>query len=273
MLGHRHLVHRGLDDLDEIGKARGHAVGVARRETAADVDRIHDDASFHDVLFHFLERHRVGVGSRRLRADMKRDAEFVGDLARLDEQPLRLLAGDAELMFERHAAVLRGHRNAHEQFKILRAVGFLDDLLQLVLGVEREALDVVVEVRAANGVTRLHRMHEMQAHARNGRGILKLGDGGDIELRDAGAIERADQKDGAVRLVSVSDFARKIVDEPARGAASGVRTCREDRTFRLHFGHHLERGCEFLHRERTSCRRNHPCWSAAAERCPLSLRQ
>ena len=98
MLGHRHLVHRCLDDLDEIGKARRHTVGVARREAAANVDRIHDDASFHDVLFDFLERHRVGVGSRRLRADMKRDAEFVRNLPRLDEQPLRLLAGDAELV-------------------------------------------------------------------------------------------------------------------------------------------------------------------------------
>ena len=202
---------------------------------------------------------------------MERDAEFIGDLARLDEQALRPLAGDAEFVLERHAAVLRRHRNADEQLEVLRAFGFLDDLLQLFLGVEGEAFDVVVEVGAADGVARFDRVHEVQPDARNGRGVFELGDGRNVELRDARAVERAEQKDGAVGLVGVGDFAREILDEPARRACRPRADGQRRRAPRASSPSPSQARLRISPSRKNLLKKDHPCWCAAAERWPLSI--
>ena len=73
----------------------------------------------------------------------------------------------------------------------------------------------------------------MQRRARDGGGVLELGHRGDIELANAGAVERANKEDGAVGLVGVGDLAGEMLDEPARGAAGGVRAHAEDRDIGL----------------------------------------
>jgi len=70
----------------------------------------------------------------------------------------------------------------------------------------------------ADSETRFDGVHEMQPDARNGRRILEFGDGRHVELRNASAVERAEQKDRTVGLIGVSDFTRKILDEPPGGA-------------------------------------------------------
>ena len=151
-----------------------------------------------------------------------------------------------------------GNRQTHEQLEILGAFRLFDDLLQFVLRIEGEALDVVIEVGPANGETRLDRVHEMQPDARNGRRILEFGDGRHVELRNASAVERAEQKDRAVGLIGVGDFTRKILDEPPSSATCRVRTGSEDRAVGLQVRHHLKGSCEFLHRENLS-------WEAPSE--------
>src|SRR6185436_1471994 len=110
----------------------------------------------------------------------------------------------------------------------------------------------------ANGETRFDGVHEMQPDARNGRRILEFGDGRHVELRNASAVERAEQKDRTVGLIGVSDFTRKILDEPPGGAPCRVWTGGKDRAIGLQVRHHLEGSCEFLHRENFS-------WEAPSE--------
>ena len=146
---------------------------------------------------------------------------------------------------ERNAAVYGGHGHAHEQREITRgaifARGFLDDLLQLVLGVEREAPDAVLVIGATDRFARLHGMHEMQLGAGNGGRILDLGQRRHVEMADAGAVQGTDQKDRAIRFVSISHVSVEIFDEPARRAGGGMGTGTENGTLRLTCGDKISR--------------------------------
>ena len=68
-----------------------------------------------------------------------------------------------------------------------------------------------------------------------------------IELGNARAIERAEQKNRAVGLIGVGDLTRKIADEPARGASGGMRAGRKNRLFRLQRVHHIDGCFELFH--------------------------
>ena len=72
--------------------------------------------------------------------------------------------------------------------------------------------------RAADGVARLDRMHEVQVRVGDRRRVLDLGQRGDVEMADAGAVQRADQEHGAVRLVGVGDVTGELFEKPPRGA-------------------------------------------------------
>ena len=168
---------------------------------------------------------------------MEGDTEFGRHLARLDQNVCGLLTAGAELPLERDAAVDRRNGDAHEQREVTRrplGTGRLgDDLLQFILGIEREAANAMLVVSAANSFAGLHGVHEVQLRARNGRGVLDLGNGGDVEMANAGAVERSNQKDRAVRLVGVSHIAIEIFDEPVRSASGGVRPGTHHGTLRL----------------------------------------
>ena len=79
-------------------------------------------------------------------------------------------------------------------------------------------------IGAADGVARLDRMHEVQVRVGDRRRVLDLGQRGDVEMADAGAVQRADQEDGAVRLVGVGDVAGELVEKPARRAPCCMRS-------------------------------------------------
>ena len=154
---------------------------------------------------------------------MEGDAELLGRLPRLDQQARGLGAGDAELALERDLAVLGGNGDAHPQREVAAAAGLLGDLLQLVLAVEREAAHAELGERAADGRARLDRVHEVQVRVGDGRRILDLGQRGDVEMADAGAVQRAQQEHRAVRLVGVSHVTGEVLQEPACRAARRMR--------------------------------------------------
>ena len=106
---------------------------------------------------------------------MECNAEFVGNLARLDEKLCRLLTCDAEFALKRNAAILGRYSDAHKQLKILGAARLLYNLLQFVFAIERKALYVIVEVCFADGMARLDRVHEVEPDARYRRRIFELG--------------------------------------------------------------------------------------------------
>ncbi len=178
----------------------------------------------------------------------------------LDEQAGSARARDAELAFQRQTTVFRGHGDAHPQDQILGVARLLEDLLELVLGVEREAAAAEAE-SAANGVPRLDRMHEMESGVGNGPRILKLGQRGDIEMPHAGAVQRTEQEHRAVGLVGVGHVAGKILEEPARRASRRMRAKADDGPFRLpdrdQRGSRIERvhlmGPPPVNRDRASC--------------------
>ena len=192
---------------------------------------------------------------------MKRDAERLGGLPRLHEQADGRSAGDPELVLERNDRVDRRHCDAHPQRQVGRATGFVDDLLQLVLAVERERAAAEQE-RAADRVTRLHRMHEMEGCVGDRLGVLELGQRGDVEVADAGAIKRADQEWRAVRLVGVRDVTLKMAEEPTRRAPRGVGAKADDRLLGLASGDQRRGRLKCLHPmgpppvepDRASCR-------------------
>jgi hypothetical protein len=66
-------------------------------------------------------------------------------------------------------------------------------------------------------------MHEVQVCVGDRRRVLDLGQRGNVEVADAGAVEGADQEHGAVGLVGVGDVARKLVEEPAGGTTCRMR--------------------------------------------------
>ena len=234
-------------DVHEVLQRRRIAVGIARGKAAADVEAVDHDARLDDDAMHLAQRRDVGVGRRRLRADVERETQLGGNLARLDQKLRGLLAVHAELALQRNAAVDRRHRDAHPQQQVAGAAGRLDDLVELVLAIERERAHAEL-VGAANGVPRLHRMHEVQVGVGDRRRILDLGQRGDVEMADAGAIQRADQEDGAVRLVGVGDVTGKLLEEPARSAPCSMRSQATYRPLGPGLGNQRRRRGEFLHR-------------------------
>ena len=83
------------------------------------------------------------------------NAELLGGLPRLHQQARGLGARDAELALERDLAVLGRHRHAHPQRQLATAAGLLEDLLELVLAVEREAAHAELGKRPADRRARL----------------------------------------------------------------------------------------------------------------------
>ncbi len=208
---------------DEPRQRRRLHAWIDGREAAADVEPVHHHAGLADQTANLGQRIDVGVGRHRLRADVEGHAKLRRDLARLDQQPRCLLTRGAELALERNAAVDGRHGDAHEQHEVAGAHAvhhrLVGDLLQLILGIEREAPDAVHVVGLADRLARLHRVHEMQMRARDRRRVLELHRGSHVEMTDAGAVERPDQEDRAISLVGVGDVARKVIQEPARPSA------------------------------------------------------
>ena len=130
-----------------------------------------------------------------------------GGLARLD----------AELAGQRIGRALGLDRQADDQVEVLAPAGDLEDLLQLLEGVEREGAHAVVEVGLRDRGAALHRMHEGQPGARRvRRHQLDLGDRGHVEAAHAVGRERLDHPRRRVRLNGVEDVAFEVVLEPAR---------------------------------------------------------
>ena len=137
-----------VDDL-EIGleRRRLHA-GIGGRKAAADIDDVDGDRRLDDRRADPL--HRLGIGGRghRLAADMEADAERVRGLAGRHQQRLHLGGLGAELRGEAQLRMIGGDADPHQQVEIGRRTPSVarDDLLQLLLGVEREGADIVVEI-------------------------------------------------------------------------------------------------------------------------------
>ncbi len=178
---------------------------------------------------------------------MEGDPKLVGDLTHLHQQARGVLPRHTELALERDAAVLGRHRNAHEKLQVLRSAGLLDDLVELVLSVEREALHAELPIGATNRAPRLHRMHEMDLRAGDGCRILEFRQGSNVELADAGPVERPEQKHGAVRLVGVRDLTGKVLEEPAGGAAGSMGPDTEHGAIGLRAADQRCRRCESFH--------------------------
>ena len=139
VLLHRQRLDAGEDGVHEVLQRRRLAVGIARGKAAADVEAVDHHARLDDELCTSPSAVTKASGVVVCEPTWKVSAELGGDLPRLDQQLRRLLAGDAELALERDAAVDGRHGDAHPEHEVARAAGRLDDLVELVLAVEREA--------------------------------------------------------------------------------------------------------------------------------------
>ena len=86
--------------LDPVGnrphegrERRRRVLVIDRREAAADIEAIEHHASPGDQLAYLGQRGREGLGRCRLRADVEGDAELLGRLPRLHQQPRGLGPG------------------------------------------------------------------------------------------------------------------------------------------------------------------------------------
>ena len=72
---------------------------------------------------------------------------LLGGAAGGQQQAGRLVGLDAELAGQRIGRAFRRHRQADDQGQVVGAVGRLEDLRELFMGVEREGLHAVVDDR------------------------------------------------------------------------------------------------------------------------------
>ncbi len=149
---------------------------------------------------------------------MEHQSKLIAGLARAHDEVGGRLASNAEFSLKRNGRVLRRNRYANKQLEIFRAVSFLDDFLEFILAVEGETLDAELVIRAADRSARFDRVHEMQRCAGNCRRVLKFRQRSDVKLTDAGAVQRAKQKNRAVSLIGVGNLTRKIGEKPTRCA-------------------------------------------------------
>src|SRR5262245_65553493 len=114
-------------------------MGIAARETAADIDGIDQNAGRDDQLADLPDRLAEGGRNDRLRPDMEGEAEPRGDLACAQEERRRLLARCTELAFERDETVRVGTGDAQVERQVLGPANLCYDLVELVVAVEGKA--------------------------------------------------------------------------------------------------------------------------------------
>ena len=120
----------------------------------------------------------------------------------------------------------------HDQRQVFGTPGRLEDLLQLLVAVQREGIHAVTKVGSGDGLAALDRVHEGHAGAWRMRSHeLDLRDRGHIEGRHTVRGQGLDDPWGRVRFHSVEDVAFKLVLEPARRYRHRIRPRKGDRTF------------------------------------------
>ncbi len=157
--GDRHLLEHLLDDLDVELKVRRRHARVGRREAAADIDDVHDDARFADDAEASSMRVAEGRRVHALRADVERHAEIVGIAARLLEKGWSRRLGDAELVRQRIHRVGVVDGDAPRAWSSARCVAATIFSSSASQSSEKHA-DAMLEVGALDSLARLHRVHE-----------------------------------------------------------------------------------------------------------------
>ena len=166
---------------------------------------------------------------------MEADAKAIGDLTRGLQQRRRIGQIDAELAGEGDLGIFRGHPQPHAQRQIFRrpAIGIarrLDDLLQLLVGIEAEGAHARDVIGLGDGRHGLHRVHEAQ------HGVLPqrlahqphLGDGGGVEVGDAGMPQLDQQIGRGIRLHGIEALARKLLGKEAGGTRGSARAVQDN---------------------------------------------
>ena len=159
-VGNGQILERIVDHR-EIGleRRRLHA-GIGGGKAPADVDDVDRHRRLDDRRAHPL--HRVGISGRghRLAADVEADAERIGSLAGCHQKRLHFSRFRAELRGEAELGMVGGDADPDQQIEVLGAFRRADDLLQLLLGVEREGAHSVLEIGLVDRLLGLHRVHE-----------------------------------------------------------------------------------------------------------------
>ena len=207
---------------------------IGGREAPADIDDVDGHRGLDDGGAHPLHRFGISGRSHRLAADVEADAERVGRLARGDQQRLHLGGLGPEFGGEAELGMIRRDADADQQVQIFGALRGDDDLLQLLLGIEREGAHAMIGIGLANRLLRLHRMHE--ADHRFGQDLgdqTHFGDRGHVVMRDSALPQNPEEIRRGIGLDRVERLARKLLDEETGGAPGGVRTKERNRLDRL----------------------------------------
>ena len=163
---------------------------------------------------------------------METHAQLVGMGPGLPDQLGRLIGGHTELAGQREHGTVIGNREPDDQRDVLGVIGFLDDLAQLRLAIERKDPHAEFIIGAADGLPALDRMQEGHAGLRAPLGDeLDLGDRGHVEKARTGPVQRIDDPSAGVRLDGVENLAREIFLEPVARFGNAIRTCADDRAF------------------------------------------
>ncbi len=223
-----------MDGVHVVGQRRGHHAGVDRREAAAHVDHVGEHPRPHQGAGGLGHGRLVGGGPHALGAHVEGHAhQLLGRPPGGEQQRRRLVGGDAELSGQGVGRALRGDRQTDHEVEVAGPPRGLEDLLELLVGVEGEGPDPVVEVRPGDRAPALDRVHEGHARLRDGLSDeLDLGQRGHVERAHAIVPQGLDGPRRGVRLDRVEDVAFEVVLEPACRYGHRVGSHKCDRTFR-----------------------------------------
>ena len=214
-----HLGEAAVDSRQVLRQVRRDHARIDRREAAADVDDIGQHAGAHQGAAGLGHRRLEGRRTHALAADVEADAhQVLGGAAGGQQQGGGVVHLDAELARQAVGRALGLHAHADDQVQVLGLAGGVQDLGQLFVGVEREGLHAVVEVRGRDGGAALDRVHEGHARARGLVGHqLDFVQRRDVERPHAGLRQLTDHPRRRIGLHRVEDVAFKFGLEPARG--------------------------------------------------------
>ncbi len=147
----------------------------------------------------------------------------MGELARAEQQGRGLVAGRAELAFQRNEAVGVGAGHAEIEVDVGSPSRLLDDLVELLVAVEGKAPHAERAIGPRDGRPRLHRVHEEQLGAGDAGEPLDLGERGHVEGPDTGLRQGIDDQRRIVRLGGVEHPPGEVGEKPARGAGRRLR--------------------------------------------------
>lgn len=212
---------------------------VIAREAATDIDRRELHARLPDRVAAALQRGLIGARMEALRADVEREGGACASLDDALQEVRTVVDARAELARKFDQRAVRGDGDADVEPQAARdgaivvGAGLAQQRVELVRAVEREVAHAVFAIGVACGAADADGRHEARLGVRiTSANEFNLGQRGDVEMADVGAVDAVNDRQGVVRLHRIHRFAGETFDERFRGVVESRRQDRVNRQSR-----------------------------------------